>query len=321
MPADFNNKPSLKGNASTEQDPLSLSEIEKLIQLHDPEFMDQISDLVDGQSDLKASDELTQDSFKIDLSSHFSELSKSWKNYIKSFLPFMDLLFEIIDELKNRIKIFKASTQVYLKSIYTFYLPQFIDRITGRFKVVPDQIKSSLQNFGRWPFKKRASLIALLVATMGIVILIQKILSSGIIPSAPPMFIHSFEEKADEIYQYDANDKFEPFYESNRSTKNLVLIPKLLTNIKPSKGSGSNPMAAVEVFVEGSSSEAMVEIKDREPEFRDQFSRLMEDMTFSELSTPEGKRALTDMFKKSANSILTTGTVHRVFIKTIILKP
>ena len=80
-------------------------------------------------------------------------------------------------------------------------------------------------------------------------------------------------------------------------------------------------MASVEVLVEGSSSEAMVEIKDREPEFRDQFSRIIEDMTFSELSTPEGKRTLTDLFKKTANTILTTGTVRRVFIKTIIIKP
>lgn len=80
-------------------------------------------------------------------------------------------------------------------------------------------------------------------------------------------------------------------------------------------------MAAFEFYVEGTVSEVLVEIKDREYEVEDLFLRTIEEMTYDQLTTPEGKRVLCDRLRREVNKVLTTGFVRRIFIKTAILKP
>lgn len=80
-------------------------------------------------------------------------------------------------------------------------------------------------------------------------------------------------------------------------------------------------MAAVEFFLEGLSPEAIIEVKDRETEIRDLFQRTMEDMTYGELASAEGKQQLTEKLRLALNAYLTKGKIRRVFIKEIVVKP
>lgn len=80
-------------------------------------------------------------------------------------------------------------------------------------------------------------------------------------------------------------------------------------------------MGAFEFLVEGGAADVVVEIKDRESEIEDLFLRTLEEMTFEQVSSGEGKKQICDRLRKEVNRILTKGFVRRVFIKNAIVKP
>jgi flagellar basal body-associated protein FliL len=95
----------------------------------------------------------------------------------------------------------------------------------------------------------------------------------------------------------------------------------MVVNIQPSESSGPNPMAAYEFSLEGNSTEVLIEIKDREVELRDLMYRTIEDFTFEQADSPEGKELLTEKLRKEVNMVLTQGKIRKVWIKTAIVKP
>lgn len=135
------------------------------------------------------------------------------------------------------------------------------------------------------------------------------------------LFITSMEAVGGNVNSYNPNTESEAFYDNTRFAKNLISMSPLHVNIKQSENSTDNPMLAFEVTVEGLSSDAIVEIKDRQAEFKDLLARLTESKTYDELVVAEGKRHLCDQFRDLLNANLTRGQVRRVLLKTFIIKP
>lgn len=135
------------------------------------------------------------------------------------------------------------------------------------------------------------------------------------------LFLTSFADIGSEIREYNPNDEVEAFYDNPRFAKNLVTISSMHVNLKPSENSGPNPMLALEITVEGLSADAIVEIKDREAEFKDKLLRLTEEKTYDELVEAEGKQILCDQFRDELNTLLTRGQVRRVLLKSFVIKP
>jgi len=135
------------------------------------------------------------------------------------------------------------------------------------------------------------------------------------------LFIPSLETLGTKAHSYNPNTDTEEFYDNTRFAKNLVSMSPLNVNLKPSENSTDNPMLAFEVTVEGLSADAIVEIKDRQAEFKDMLARLSESKTYDELVAADGKRQLCDQFRDLLNANLTRGQVRRVLLKTFIIKP
>lgn len=135
------------------------------------------------------------------------------------------------------------------------------------------------------------------------------------------LFITSFDKIGTPSTDYNPNTETESFYDNPRFAKNLISMSRLFVNLKPSENSGNNPMLILEVTVEGLSTDAIVEIKDRQAEFKDLLARHSEEKNYDELVEAEGKRALTDQFRDLLNANLTRGQVRRVLIKSFIIKP
>lgn len=123
------------------------------------------------------------------------------------------------------------------------------------------------------------------------------------------------------VQSYNPNTDTEEFYDNPRFAKNLISMSPINVNLKPSENSGDNPMLAFEVVVEGLSSDAIIEIKDRQAEFKDMLARLAEGKTYDELVVAEGKRTLCEQYRDLLNANLTLGQVRRVLLKTFIIKP
>lgn len=195
-----------------------------------------------------------------------------------------------------------------------------------RLKDLGGFLKESLSSFKDFfsslKVKQKILFLSLLVL-MGLTsFYVFKMLTTGWLHEAPPPFLASLESWAspDGIYEYDPQE-VEPFYDSSRTTQNLFKLKKMVVNIRASESSGSNPMAAIEFFVEGNSLEAIVEVKDRESEVRDLFQRDIEEYSYDQLTSSEGKRSLRERLKRSLNQTLTEGRIRNVFINDVILKP
>ncbi len=135
------------------------------------------------------------------------------------------------------------------------------------------------------------------------------------------LFLRSYAEWNSDVRSFNPLTEAEPFYDNPRFARNLVTLTKMYTNVKASEGSSENPMLALELSVEGMSAEAIIEIKDREAEFKDILLRQAEEFSYDELTTGEGKKALMQKFTIAINANLTQGQVRRSMLRSFILKP
>lgn len=135
------------------------------------------------------------------------------------------------------------------------------------------------------------------------------------------LFVTSFAELGTDLREYNPNSEIEDFYDNPRFAKNLVSITPMHVNLKPSESSGPNPMLAIELTAEGLSVDAIVEIKDREAEFKDMLARITEERTYDELISSEGKLSLCEQYRDTLNAHLTRGQVRRVLLKSFVIKP
>lgn len=135
------------------------------------------------------------------------------------------------------------------------------------------------------------------------------------------LFLNSYAELGTELTDFNPNSEVESFYDNLRFAKNLVSISPMYVNLRPSENSGSNPMLAIEITVEGLSADAIIEIKDREAEFKDMLLRLTEEKNYDELVETQGKLTLCEQYRDLLNAYLTRGQVRKVLLKSFVIKP
>lgn len=134
------------------------------------------------------------------------------------------------------------------------------------------------------------------------------------------LFLTSYAEWGLDVNTYNPFTDSEMFFDNSRLLKNIVTIKKMVANIKPSESSGPNPMLAFELNIEGMTAEVVVEIKDREAEFKDLILRTAEELNYDDLSGADGKKNLSERILNVINSNLTQGQIRKVLYKSFVLK-
>lgn len=135
------------------------------------------------------------------------------------------------------------------------------------------------------------------------------------------LLLRSYADWGLKVQDYDMLGPVEPFYDNVRFLKNSMSLVRLTANLKPSENSSENPMISFEIVLQGVSIEPVVEIKDREAEFRDLVLRVAEEFSYDELENPQGKQSLSEAILAKVNANLTNGQVRRVYYKNFVLKP
>lgn len=173
-----------------------------------------------------------------------------------------------------------------------------------------------------WPTKSKLLLQGAVVLAIAAIVFAYFAFVKGTLFYKQELFISSLEFMAEEKWDIPVDaEARESFYNSSRIPKNIFNLKKIVVNIQPSESSGPNPMVAFEFSLEGNSTEALLEIKDREGEILDQVQRTVESYSFDELNDMEGKKIVTDKVKTVINRVLTLGKIRQVYIQGIILKP
>ncbi len=145
----------------------------------------------------------------------------------------------------------------------------------------------------------------------------------GLLPSPKREWVASFVEIADGVFTYEESAGFEDFNDPLHHPEYVVLFERIVVNLARSETASAEarPMAALELYIQTENQEAAIELKDRKVEVRDTVGRAVERMTYSELSSEEGKAKLKLLIRKELNEKLIKGRVRRVYFKTIVLNP
>lgn len=135
------------------------------------------------------------------------------------------------------------------------------------------------------------------------------------------LFLTSYADLGLQAHDYDMLEQVEPYYDNVRFSKNVMSLVKMTANLRPSDNSSNNPMISFEIVIHGVSNDPIVEIKDREAEFRDLILRVTEDFSYDDLETANGKQQLSEAILAKINANLTDGQIRKVYYKNIVLKP
>jgi flagellar basal body-associated protein FliL len=237
-------------------------------------------------------------------------------------MPHISLRFK-----KLKVKLIDSAQVAWIHAKnFTYYVAVdgrkiAVEKIKVQLKIFAESLAKNKANFKKLSWKLKLAFVGIFVLILLTPALIYLSVTNRLVPSEPELFLNSIESVAGEKSEYDAAEGMEGFYDNLRASQNMILIQKMVLNIKTSKSSGPNPMVAMEFFVEGVNSDVVVEIKDREVMMRDLMMRTIEDFDFDTLESGDGKKELVARLQKELNAVLTTGRIKNIRIKTFIVKP
>lgn len=307
------------------KDEFSEEDVEEFLKKQDPDFVGQLSG-IQGDKDLS----LTEAEVDLDTAALHDEIerwrtSKGIRRTLYLFFPFLPRVSLALKKLWSRLFVLMRAVRMRLQDFAHYMATSGRRRAQAwTFAQISRVREGTSKFFGelrKLSLKLKlalAGLIALFVAGSALVFLLWK---GKLLPAEKELFVTDLAAHASEVFEVEDLEGFENFYDNIRSTPNLLLIQKLVVNVKSSENSGSNPMAAMEIFVEGLNPDVVIEVKDRESFFRDLVQRVTEEFSFDELSSAEGKRQYLQTLLKEMNRHLTTGELRSARFKTIILKP
>lgn len=312
-------------NASSEassEDMLSLENLDSVLAEEDPDFAKSLVDI--GPDDPTNAEIYNED---IVLEYTIEDEVKLWAASGRKG-QLLARVFPFLPRMSYKIKIMRSSLRLSWvkwrqKLVYniTHAGPLLLAALKNSIQAIKSGIIDVLVEVKSFSLLKKAAFFGLVLGTVAAGYVVFRVANHKLLPHEQDLFMSSLEDWAQAHYQINPDEQLESFYESTRTSQNIIALKKMIVNLRRTAGPDTNPMGAFEFYVEGTVSEGIIEIKDREPEIGDLFLRTIEEMTFDQLSTAEGKQLLCDRLRKEVNKVLTKGKVRRVFYKSIIIKP
>ncbi len=217
----------------------------------------------------------------------------------------------VVESLSPSVSAFSVTS--FFKGASTGFL-KILKEILRRFKAI-------FVLFWKMPLKKKMVAGGAL-AMMGVLVFVIKKLKAGdLLPDFKVQLVSTVAAFPDGSWTFDPEEPLEDFFSPIRLPEHVVLLEKMVVNIKPSPSSDKNPMGYFEFYLEADTQEAAVEIGDRQAEVSDAVQRTLEEITYDELITPSGKFKTKLIIRQNVNAVLTRGRVRKVFIGSMVVKP
>ncbi len=285
--------------------PLSTDDVEKMISEHDPSFAETVS-LLSAEDGLNVLG-------LVDLDHAFEEeRRKSLKFRLK--VGFSKAIY--------KIEFASLSLVRNTKDLFLVHLPYLGKLTLAKLKILGGKLKQAATDFSALSKKQKMAAGVLVLMSIGFLFLVKFILSGReFLQPAEQHFVLNLMGEAGEVIHFKPDEDMEPFFDSSRVQKSVILISRIVVNLRATPKSGPSPMLAIELFLESLSEDAILEVKDREAEFKDLIERKLEEMSYSVLDSQEGKYLMLERVREEVNRSLTSGRIRQARIKTIVLKP
>jgi flagellar FliL protein len=298
-----------------------LKEINRLLTNLDPSFERSFADV--NAADLATDERLSSESLEIEKDMQSSESSSQRGQALPSEFPQLTLADSLIqvreDVTASVFRVLASLSQIYidLKGLFSGDLKENLPKSKEDLKTI---LKNFLSNLKKTSKKTVLSLFVILFLSALCGLILYRTYKGNLLPKNEVSYLRSFETVADHAYKYKEDEPLEEFDSPLRHPEYVFALDKVIVNLK-GKSASSTSMGMFEFYIETSSQEAAVEVSDRENEVRDIVSRTIENISYDEVITPDGKNKLKLLLRVEINKILTQGRVRKVFFKSIILKP
>ncbi|HEX4923687.1 MAG TPA: flagellar basal body-associated FliL family protein [Bdellovibrionales bacterium] len=315
--------------AAADAPPISIDEFDALLRDNDPDFEKQLKDLGDGIRESTAGlsierlniDELIEDEEDDPLPSQ-KDVAPPAAAKQSEFLKKVILLAKGIAWAPVAVIRYVRSRGIR-EAIQSLReeLPKIGERVMAELLSVRDEGRLAWKNFKAASRKQKSNLLLLAGALVLLVYFGTRLIGGGGLP-LPQLkdYMSSLEPVAEKVTKYDVTQPMEDFNSPLRHPEHVVLLRKIVVNLRPSEGSTRNPMAAFELLIEAASRDTAIEVKDREKEMIDISARVAESFEFGEFSEGEGKERFKLALRRELNKVLTTGRVRKVYFKTVFHK-
>ncbi len=293
--------------------------VDKLLEIEDPDFAAQLKVLkADGASGARdAVVALDSDIDTILAQEKADKAAKGWRR-----LRFR-LIVAPTRKLNRAISSLKSLKPWLVVSVWPSLKNAAASSATGfksGSKFCIKKIKSGSGWYRKLPFVSKILFLMVIVFAAASFVMVKAALHGSFLPSLKRDFLVSFEPIADHSFTIGKGEAWEDLNDPLLHPEHIVLIERLVVNLKPI-GDSVDPMAMIDLYIEAGSQEAAVELKDRDAAVRDMALRTMEQMTFEDLSTESGKTKLKVFLRKNLNDMMSRGRIHRVYYKSMVLKP
>lgn len=301
---------SIDESAKKEVAEVSLEDLDGLLNSEMPELQAELNSLRDAGQELDGTESAITG---LDVSEEGvvdgeTVKKKSFKLRVKDFFTyilerFTDFLYELpIKTYRYLVKFFKEDFLGLLK------------RISEKTKKTVDSFVATIKEL---TIQQKLIILAMLLISGAIVFLLISNLTIQSLAKDP--FLTSFDHLGQKYTNGEEN--FIPLSEEGQYPEFVVLIEKIVVNLRPSENSSSNPMVAMRLYFEVSSREGAIEMKDREHEMRDLIQRTIEKFSYDQVVSAQGKKSFKEALRREISSIMNTGIIKNVFIDDILIKP
>ena len=288
---------------------IPLDDIDKLLQSEDPEFAKGLEEVRNVESDPTVSIDASaiDEGLAADDAQVASETGKStWRLKFARFKQ----------RVRERLALGLTNALIFVKTRpkeFFFYALVLL-------KALLQAALTPLALF-RNANKAQKAVLVLLLALSGVAVwVLMQNLRGTWLPQLNEPLLHSFEPYADSVVKFDTHEDGESFFSAFPQERHEFLFPKMKVNLKRT-AENPLPMGAFEIIAVADSKEAAIELHDREVELSDSIQRLLEDETFADLETENGKGALKARIKNELNPKMAQGWITDIDFKTFILKP
>ena len=310
--ADPQAKPEAAKPAKTEPGGVSLGDLESILAEEDPGFAESIKEI---QNQTEVHDDVEIDSLDLDSLLSGRDLSGRAKE-----------AWKFLKRPREALKLVSARVKGRAKEIREAAIPAMKATAANAKTTLASQAKNGVKNVkaGVTSFREMPRLSKLLIVCVfvmaGLAFAVIKVTLTGrFLPGLQSDFLDSFADVADEKFVFGDEEPMDDFSDPLMHPEHVVLINRMMVNLR-TDGAG-NPMGLFEFYIEASTQEGAIELKDREVEVRDTLARTLEQFPYEELVTADGKAKLKVILRKNLNEFATKGRIRRVFFKTIVLKP
>lgn len=304
---------------------MSTEDIDKVLAEEDPEFLKQLNQVSEDKNLSLPSIEISDEDQALNDEKDAWAQSGKWGRALYRVFPAVARISLFIKKQKFKFIAFVQDRKVRLKNFLYVLMTNGKEKakqgIQRQFAAFKESKSKASDRYRYMPVLGKLMVLATLALAVGTSAFIYISLTRGVFRGETNLFTTSLESVADEVYDVNPEDEREPFYDNLRMGNHLFLVPKIVVNLKRTSKSSQTPMGAFEFYIEGTNQDVLIEIKDREVELRDLMYRTLEDFTFEQADSPEGKELICEKLRKEVNLVLTQGKIRKFWIKTAIAKP